>query len=138
MMAGGERLDLVRARLRDEALARGINPRDVDLLLGDVIDRPLPWLIAHGETLFDPRPLERLVARRYAGEPLQYIRGRCEFYGREFSIDERALIPRPETEILVEAVLANASSDSRIIDIGTGSGCIAISLERERADLTVF
>lgn len=79
-----------------------------------------------------------MLARRYAGEPLQYIRGRTEFYSREFLVDTRVLIPRPETELLVEIAVDRAPRNARVLDIGTGSGCVAISLERERPDLHVF
>lgn len=132
-----ERIDALRARLREDALGRGINPRDVDLLLGTTLGKSLPWLIAHGEEEIDPGPLEKLLARRYRGEPLQYIRGKADFYSREFLVDERVLIPRPETELVVEAAVARAPQNGRVIDIGTGSGCIAISIERERPDLAV-
>jgi release factor glutamine methyltransferase len=132
-----QRLDDIRFHYREEALERGINPRDVDLLLGDLLDRPMSWLIAHDETEIDPAPLEALLARRYSGEPLQYIRNRTEFYSREFYVDDRVLIPRPETELLVEAALEHAPQGGRVIDIGTGSGCIAITIERERPDLQV-
>src|SRR5688572_17266496 len=131
------RLDDVRFHYREDALQRGINPRDVDLLLSDLLGQPLSWLLAFGETLVDAAPLEALLARRYAGEPLQYIRKRTEFYSREFFVDDRVLIPRPETELLVETALERAPRDGRVIDIGTGSGCIAISIERERPDLHV-
>ncbi|MDP9193203.1 MAG: peptide chain release factor N(5)-glutamine methyltransferase [Acidobacteriota bacterium] len=132
-----QRLDDIRFRYREDALQRGINPRDVDLLLGDLLDRPLSWLLAFGETLVDTAPLEALLARRYAGEPLQYIRKRTEFYSRDFYVDDRVLIPRPETELLVEAALEHAPQGGRVIDIGSGSGCIAITIERERPDLHV-
>ena len=131
------RLEDVRFHYREDALQRGINPRDVDLLLSDLLGRPLSWLIAYGETEIDEAPLEALLARRYAGEPLQYIRKRTEFYSREFYVDERVLIPRPETELLVEAALERAPRNGRVIDIGSGSGCIAITIERERPDLRV-
>ncbi len=132
------RLDDLRTRHREEALERGVNPRDVDLLLCDVLQKPLAWLFAHGDEPVDPRPLHELLARRYAGEPLQYIRRRTEFYSRDFYVDSRVLIPRPETEVLVEAALERAPRGGRVIDIGSGSGCIAISIERERPDLQVF
>jgi release factor glutamine methyltransferase len=131
------RLDDVRFHYREDALQRGVNPRDVDLLLGDLLGQPLSWLLAFGETLVDAAPLEALLARRYAGEPLQYIRKRTEFYSREFYVDDRVLIPRPETELLVEAALEHAPEGGRVIDIGSGSGCIAITIERERPDLHV-
>ncbi len=133
-----QRLDDVRSRHREDALQRGHNPRDVDLLLSDLLDKPLSWMFAHGDTKIDPKPLERLLKRRYKGEPLQYIRRKTEFYSREFYVDERVLIPRPETEGLVEAVLERAPRGGRVIDVGSGSGCIAITIERERPDLQVF
>jgi len=79
-----------------------------------------------------------LIERRFAGEPLQYIRRRTEFYSRKFYVDDRVLIPRPETEILVEAVIARAPQNGRMIDIGAGSGCIAVTVALERPDLRVF
>jgi len=132
------RLDDLRARHREDALQRGVNPRDVDLLLGDLLGKSLSWLFAHGDQSVDPEPLETLLARRYAGEPMQYIRGRADFYSREFLVDDRVLIPRPETELLVEAALERAPQGGRMVDIGTGSGCVAITIERERPDLHVL
>ncbi|HEX9160658.1 MAG TPA: peptide chain release factor N(5)-glutamine methyltransferase [Thermoanaerobaculia bacterium] len=131
------RLDAIRAHYRGEALRRGINPRDVDVLLGDLTGRSLSYLVAHGEEQVDAGALQRLIERRYSGEPLQYIRGKADFYSREFFVDDRVLIPRPETELVVEAAVDVAPRNARVIDIGTGSGCIAISIERERPDLRV-
>ncbi|HEY2090676.1 MAG TPA: peptide chain release factor N(5)-glutamine methyltransferase [Thermoanaerobaculia bacterium] len=128
----------LRESRREEALRRGINPRDVDLLLGDLLGRSLPWLISHGDELADAAALDAMLVRRYAGEPIQYIRGRAEFYGREFVVDDRVLIPRPETELLVEATLDRAPHGARIVDAGTGSGCIALTLALERPDLRVL
>jgi release factor glutamine methyltransferase len=128
-----ESIASVRARLR----TLGVNPRDVDILLADVTGRTPAWLFAHGEERIDPAPVEALARRRMNGEPLQYIRGRSEFFGREFFVDDRVLIPRPETELLVEAAIARASRRARVLDIGAGSGCVAVSLERERPDLDV-
>ena len=132
------RLDDVRSRLRDQALDRGINPRDVDLLFADVLGKSVTWILAHGEFEVEPSLIEPLLERRFAGEPLQYIRGKTEFYTREFHVDSRVLIPRPETELAVEAVLERAPHGGRVIDIGSGSGCIAITIERERPDLRVL
>jgi release factor glutamine methyltransferase len=132
-----EKLEEVRARYREEAMRRGVSPRDVDLLLGDITGKPLAYLIAHGEEPVDADALETMLQRRFAGEPLQYIRGRTEFFSREFLVDDRVLIPRPETEVLVEAALSRAPRGARVVDIGTGSGCIAISIERSRPDLRV-
>jgi len=133
-----EPLGDARARHREHALERGINPRDVDLLLCDLLGKPMTFLFANGDMPFDDRPLVALLERRFAGEPLQYIRGRTEFYSREFLVDTRVLIPRPETELVVETALERAPRGGRVLDIGTGSGCIAISIERERPDLRVL
>lgn len=130
-------IEQCRRTYRQEAMERGVNPRDVDLLLADLTGRPLPWLIAHGEEAVDEGRLVSLLARRFAGEPLQYIRGKTEFFSHEFVVDERVLIPRPETEVLVEAAISRAPHGGRVVDIGTGSGCIAIALERARPDLVV-
>jgi release factor glutamine methyltransferase len=93
------------------------------------------------------RPLEKtelatfraLIERRMAGEPTQYLTGVREFYNRPFKVDPRVLIPRPETELLVEAALHKLPKDGPglALDVCTGSGCIAISLAAERPQATV-
>lgn len=93
------------------------------------------------------RPLEKdelasyraLIARRCEGEPTQYLTGNRDFYGRTFEVDPRVLIPRPETELLVELVLRNlpVGAKARVLDLCTGSGCIGVTLAAERPDLTV-
>ncbi|WP_404363701.1 peptide chain release factor N(5)-glutamine methyltransferase [Corallococcus coralloides] len=81
-----------------------------------------------------------LIERRLAGEPTNYLTGTKEFYNRPFKVDARVLIPRPETELLVEAVLHAVPKDapSRVLDVCTGSGCIAISVAAERPQATVL
>jgi release factor glutamine methyltransferase len=132
------KIGLLRSRWREEALRRGVNPRDVDLLLADAAGKPVTWVIAHGDESIDGAPFEEQLARRFAGEPLQYIRGRTEFYGREFVVDDRVLIPRPETEGLVETAIERVPRGMIVIDVGTGSGCIALTLALERPDLRVI
>lgn len=132
-----QRLDDVRARYRQEALERGISPRDVDLLLSDLVGQPVTYVMSHGEAEIDPAPLQKLLARRFGGEPLQYIRRRTEFFSHDFYVDERVLIPRPETEVVVETVLSLLFDGALMIDIGTGSGCIAISVEKAQPQARV-
>ena len=82
---------------------------------------------------------EVLVERRAAREPLQYILGTWDFYGRPFEVSPAVLIPRPETEGLVEAVLARLPSDAAVVvDVGAGSGAIAVTLAIERPGLVVY
>ncbi|MDR3411675.1 MAG: peptide chain release factor N(5)-glutamine methyltransferase, partial [Formivibrio sp.] len=71
------------------------------------------------------------------GEPVAYITGRREFYGRDFRVSPAVLIPRPETELLVELALARAPQQARMLDLGCGSGCIPVTLKLERPDLAL-
>ena len=124
-----------------DAARRKLPPSEARLLLGNVMDRPAAWLLAHGEQALDEDDLlafASLVARRAEGEPVAYLIGSREFFGRNFEVSPAVLIPRPETELLVEKALADAGTTARILDLGTGSGCIAISLalERPRAQVT--
>lgn len=127
----------LRRRYRQKAFAHGVSPRDVDVVLADLLEQTVAFVAAHDEALVDGERFAALMERRLAGEPLQYIRGRAEFYSREFLVDPRVLIPRPETELLVEAAIDRAPGRGRVVDVGTGSGCIAISMERARPDLRV-
>ena len=102
-----------------------------------MLGQPLSYVLAHGDTAIDPSSIDTAMRRRAAGEPLQYIRGKTEFFGREFHVDDRVLIPRPETEILVETAIEKIERGARVVDIGTGSGCIAVTLALERPDLRV-
>ncbi len=78
--------------------------------------------------------LSSILKRRILGEPVQYILGKCEFMGLEFKVDNRALIPRPETEILVETAIEKLKQmgivSPKILDLGTGSGCIAVAIAK--------
>lgn len=107
------------------------------LLLCHVLGIDKVALVAHSE---EPVPseaeavLEELLRRRLSGEPVAYILGRREFYGRDFLVNPHTLIPRPETEHLIEAALDffQGRQDVRFLDLGTGSGCIAVTLSAER------
>jgi len=107
---------------------------DAQLLLAHVFDKPRTWIAAHGDThLTDPQidSAQKDFARLKAGEPLPYILGHWEFFGLDFDITEDVLIPRPETETLVEKAiiwLQNSPARRNIADIGTGCGVIAVSL----------
>ena len=82
--------------------------------------------------------VEQLATRLAAGEPMQYILGETDFYGRSFRVDERVLIPRPETEELVDWIRCEERSARTLLDVGTGSGCIAISLALELPEAQVM
>ena len=105
--------------------------REAGSLLAFVIGKDRTFLIAHVEDELDNRNVEQFreaVERRAAGEPLQYITGTQDFFGREFRVTPDVLIPRPETELLVEAALEANKTATSICDVGTGSGCIALTL----------
>jgi release factor glutamine methyltransferase len=102
-----------------------------------MLGKPISYVVAHGELPIDPLPIDAAMRRRLAGEPLQYIRRKTEFFGRDFYVDDRVLIPRPETETLVETAIESIERGARVVDIGTGSGCIAVTLALERPDLRV-
>jgi release factor glutamine methyltransferase len=95
------------------------------------------YLIAHGNealTAAQAEAFEALAARRGAGEPVAYLTGYREFFGLEFELTPAVLIPRPETELLVELALERVlpQSESRVLDLGAGSGCVAIAVARHR------
>ena len=130
----------------DDFRARGIeNPRlDAEVLLSWSLGITRTQLIVDAQRELADAELARfreLVKRRRAHEPVAYLRGVREFYGRPFRVDPRVLIPRPDTEVLVETALArtrHASMATRAIDLCTGSGCVAISIARERPTACVF
>lgn len=110
---------------------------DAELLLGHVLDRSRAWLLAHRDAAVDEAVEARyrsLVARRARREPVAYLVGRREFYGLDLIVDARVLIPRPDTETLVEVVLEALPSgfDGIGVDVGTGSGAVALAIAHER------
>jgi len=150
----------VRAALK-EGMAR-LRAADVpshtlaaELLLMHALGRDRAWMYSHAEDSLDPTAAEKyfaMIARRAAGEPTQYITGKQEFWGLEFEVTPAVLIPRPETEHVVEVALerlgargikldmatGKPSPTLRVADVGTGSGCLAVSLAHELPHGEIF
>lgn len=140
------------AQLLDDATARiaaatGLDRREARLetrvLAAHAWSVDAAWLIAHDTdsvTRAHQDAFESLVSQRESGTPIAYLVGRREFYGRPFQVSPDVLIPRPDTELLVELALARIPPDQpvAVLDLGTGSGCIALTLalERPRAVVT--
>jgi len=111
---------------------------EAELLLARAIDMPRSFLFAHPEDELDDDALRRLdetLARRLAGEPMAYITGNKEFWSMELAVSPATLVPRPETELLVDIALRDIprKAEWQILDLGTGSGAIALAIARERA-----
>lgn len=107
------------------------------VLLREVLKQNDAYLLAHGDdalTIEQAKQYAALLVRRVAGEPIAYITGRREFRGREFAVSPSVLIPRPETELLVELALQRVPADApcHVLDLGTGSGCIGVTIAAER------
>ncbi|HEY4038928.1 MAG TPA: peptide chain release factor N(5)-glutamine methyltransferase [Burkholderiaceae bacterium] len=120
----------------------GILASEARTLLAFALNATRESLIAHPQLQVPPGAADRfraLCRRRQAGEPMAYLRMEREFFGRRFRVDPAVLIPRPETECLVQAALEALKQFHRpsVLDLGTGSGCIAITLALERADAEV-
>src|SRR5436305_1808893 len=126
---------LAEARPLLAATPFGASTREARLLLGHVLGLSEARVIARQETEVPPEAEGRfrdLLARRLTGEPVAYLTGEREFWGRPFAVDSRVLIPRPETEHLVEVALAERLPERPwILDIGTGSGILAVTLALE-------
>lgn len=120
---------------------------DAQVLLAHVLDEPRAWLLAHPEMTLTPREeraLEKALRQLESGVPLPYVLGRWQFFGLEFILRPEVLIPRPETELLVERALSwlrqsrVESRELRAVDVGTGSGCIAIALAANVPDVHII
>lgn len=132
--------------LATEKLNQGDVPdacRDAELLVLFVTGKDKTFLIAHPEYELTPgetAKLDALTSRRLTREPLQYILGRQEFYGLEFGVSPDVLIPRPETEILVERAIEflRPFSDPKFCEIGIGSGCISVTILHQLKNATAI
>jgi release factor glutamine methyltransferase len=126
-----------------------------ELLLMHALGRDRAWIYSHPEESLDPAATQKflaLIARRAAGEPVQYLTGKQEFWGLEFEVTPAVLIPRPETEHVMEVALARLGERGikihmdtgapreklRVADVGTGSGCLAVALAWELPHAEVF
>lgn len=116
---------------------------DCLVLLEDALSGDRAWILAHQDQPLDvqtSRHLNAQVKRREKHEPLAYIRGKTEFYGREFAVNHHTLEPRPETEDMIDLLKEIAQPDNHIVDIGTGSGAIgitaALELHTDKVELT--
>ena len=129
------------------ARGAGLDRLDAQLLLGAVLGRERSWLIAHGDDTLAPDHAARfdaLVARRIAGEPVAYLLGHQDFHGLTLQVSPAVLVPRPDTETLVDWALELLGTElagtaaPQVLDLGTGSGAIALAIKHRcpRADLT--
>lgn len=132
-----EALAFSMSRLSDSDSPRA----DAEILLAHVLGKPRSYFVAWPEALLsahDVAIFEALIAHRAAGEPVAYLIGSRGFYGLDLAVSPAVLIPRPETELLVEAALARLPAHAcRVADLGTGSGAIALALANERQDAQV-
>lgn len=129
----GELLKSARASLSSSSLQ--LPSREAALILGQVLELGEASLLARDDqpvSVAQAARFRALLERRLSGEPVAYLFGEREFWGREFQVDPRVLIPRPETEHLIEAALAlDLPPEPSIVDIGSGSGCISVTLACE-------
>lgn len=135
----------VVAWMTDDLRKRGVEGArlDAELIVAQALGIDRVKVIVGGDRLLEPGELElirSLFRRRRTAEPVAYLRGYREFYGRNFRVDRRVLVPRPDTEILVQVALERLRGrdlGGRIVDLCTGSGCVAITLKLERPTIAV-
>jgi release factor glutamine methyltransferase len=130
----------IRTILRQATEALG-DRLEAELLLAHALGVNRAWFFAHADDPADVPGAERfdaLVRRRAAGEPIAYITGTRDFWSLTLEVTPATLIPRPETELLVELALERLPPSGRVVDLGTGSGAIALAIAKERPDARVF
>jgi release factor glutamine methyltransferase len=114
---------------------------DCLVLLGDALGKDKGWILAHSEYILQGLEIKKLntkITQRAKHIPLAYLRGKAEFYGREFAVNEHTLVPRPETETIISMLTAlPPATTATILDIGTGSGCLAITAALELPNAAV-
>jgi len=126
------------------ARAMGVDRLDAQLILAHLLARPRSWLIAHDDAVLDAPQAEAVRAaftRRAAGEPLAYLLGEKEFHGLLLRVDANVLVPRPDTEVLVDwalELLAGMATAPRVVDLGTGSGAIALAVKHGHPNATLL
>jgi len=117
-----------------------LDPLENRILLGHALGLSRVGLITGSQRLLtqaEADAVNALIARRQAGEPIAYIVGKREFYGLDFVVNDAVLIPRPDTELLVELAIERLPVDGALLDMGTGSGAIAVAVAHSRLDATV-
>ncbi|MFC1996080.1 peptide chain release factor N(5)-glutamine methyltransferase [Chloroflexota bacterium] len=144
LKTGEPRVGEVISKLKSQLSNRSESPSlDSQVLVAHICGQNRAWVLAHPEAILTPRQQETLgamVSLLEAGKPLPYVLGRWEFYGLDFRINTEVLIPRPETELMVEQAIKWLQAHPKrrtAADIGTGSGCIAVSLAVHITDLHV-
>lgn len=138
-----DRIAAGRQRLIEAGFREADAAIDADVLARHVLGWDLARLLAHGDAPAPPgfdQAFDTAIARRTKREPVAFIVGRREFWGLDFELTRATLVPRPETEIIVEEALRLLPADSRalVLDVGTGSGCMGVSLAVERPNVRVI
>jgi release factor glutamine methyltransferase len=141
----GNRLSQLRRAIISRLTLQSETPElDAQVLLAHVTGKPRSWVMAHPEGQLTPKQrasLDSALQRLESGEPLPHLLGHWEFYGLDFEVSPEVLIPRPETELLVEHALhwlRESPTRRTIADVGTGSGCLAVTLATQVANLQVI
>lgn len=114
---------------------------DAELLLSSALGKSREWLLARPDEVVLPtetRQYHELLTKRRQGWSVAYLVGHKDFYGRQFTVTSAVLVPRPESELLIDQALADLSPGDTFLDVGTGSGCLAVTVALERPEVTVI